>query len=63
MCQFAYILKNEIWVLDKVTKGFMDIYFCYPVIKSEYNYFRHVFYTYQATNNIFTNPSVNVFIK
>jgi len=50
----------------------MDIYFCYPVnqiilpIAFKKNDFCHVFgikcYINQARNNIFTNPSVNVFI-
>lgn len=49
----------------------MDIYFCYPVNQNILSIalkhdFRHVFvikcYINQARNNIFTNPSVNVFI-
>jgi len=39
----------------------MDIYFCYPV-NSVKNDVRIKCYINQAMNNIFTNPSVNVYI-
>jgi len=49
----------------------MDIYFCYPANQNILSIaLKHIFamffgikcYINQARNNIFTNPSVNVFI-